>query len=136
MLSEEDVLHSGKIDVKIRLATELSMLKPRNDLVILILPILIWWVFREGGAICFVIILFPFAFILAGSIYYDYRKPEEQKLAESRERQQFIKRIKSEIEKLEKPDPEWSRYDLTRLRSLQMESAKFRKSTGDYRFQL
>jgi hypothetical protein len=134
LLSEGDVLHSGKIDVKIRLATELSMLKPTNNLVILVWPILSWLVFQD--VVCFVIILFPFAFILAGSTYYDYRKPEEQKLAESREREQFIKRIKSEIEKLEKPDPEWSRYDLTRLRSLQMESAKFRKSTGDYRFQL
>jgi len=64
--------------------------------------------------------------------YRIHRWPEEQKLVESK-REQLIKRIKIEIKKLEKPDPEWSRLEWSRLKMLKIESQKFRRSIGDSR---
>ena len=129
-MSDEQILSGGRTDIKLRLGRELNMLTPVSYWQLILLPIIVLLLFRSS--ICFFLVLFPICCNMAWERYRIYRWPEEQKLVESK-REQLIKRIKTEIKKLEKPDPEWSRLEWSRLKMLKIESQKFRRSIGDSR---
>ena len=79
------------------------------------------------NSICGALCILPALVLIAASYNRVIRRPEEHKLAMAK-REQIMERLKSEIEKLEKPDPDWSRVELGRLESLKRESEEFRKS--------
>ncbi len=84
------------------------------------------------GALC---ILPALVLIGFGFLEQSRRTPlQEHKLIIRNEiRQGIMRRLESEIAILERDDPNFSRSELSRLRSLQVESTKFRSSFGDNR---
>lgn len=84
------------------------------------------------GALC---ILPALVLIGFGSLEQSRRTPEreEELIIRNEIRQGIMRRLESEIAILERDDPNFSRSELSRLRSLQVESTKFRSSFGDNR---
>jgi hypothetical protein len=84
------------------------------------------------GALC---ILPALVLIGFGFLEQSRRTPEreEELIIRNEIRQGIMRRLESEIAILERDDPNFSRSELSRLRSLQVESTKFRSSFGDNR---